>query len=135
MNMITFLNYQSKGIPGFIIILVGLLTCKEPKACSLGNNEFTRDFCIITLKKIRSGKFQYGRTAYDHESGSMYLVKPRQIVEINNIENMDKAFVIMIHEDLLTGHPLYVLIKYYGFFDYETNEAVHLPDKEEEIMG
>jgi len=114
--------------------MVGLLTCQELTACSMGNSEFTADFYIVALKKIKSGQFRYGRTKYDHESGSMYFVKPRQVVEISNIENADKAFVIVIHEDFLLGNSLHSAIKQYSFFDYEANEAVHLSAKEEEII-
>jgi AraC family transcriptional activator of pobA len=125
---------KTNGYPAPDHPMVGLLTCQELMACSLGNSEFTSDFYIVALKKMRSGEFRYGRTKYDHESGSMYFVKPRQIVEINNIESSDKAFVILIHEDFLIGHELHAAIRHFGFFDYETNEAVHLSANEEATM-
>jgi AraC family transcriptional activator of pobA len=125
---------KTNGYPAPNHPMVGLLTCQELMACSLGNSEFTSDFYIVAMKKMKFGEFRYGRTKYDHESGSMYFVKPRQIVEINNIESSDKAFVILIHEDFLMGHELHTSIRNFGFFEYETNEAVHLSANEEEIM-
>lgn len=40
----------------------------------------------------------------------------------------------MFHPDFLNGEPLHQLIKKYSFFDYETNEALHISSREEEIM-
>lgn len=122
------------GFPPSEHPLIGLLTCQELIACSIGDSEFTSDFYIIALKKIKAGHFKYGRTIYDHDNGSMYFAKPRQAVEINEIESAEKAFIIMIHEDFFTGHNLHLEIKRYGYFDYEINEAVHLSAKEEQIM-
>jgi AraC-like DNA-binding protein len=102
--------------------------------CSIGDSAFTGDFYIIALKKIRSGEVIYGRTKYDHDNGSMYFMRPRQVVEIKNIELIEKAFMIFIHEDYLPGYSLHDEIRHYGFFDYETNEAVHLAGREEQIM-
>lgn len=76
----------------------------------------------------------YGRTKYDHDNGSMIFVKPRQIIEFKNVECDEDAFIIFIHEDFLHGHFLHNEINKYAFFDYETNEALHLSPKEEQIM-
>jgi len=122
------------GFPPSEHPLVGLLTCQELMACSIGNSEFTSDFYIIALKKIQTGEFRYGRTKYDHDNGSMYFARPRQVIEINNLESAEKAFIIMIHEDFFLGHNLHAEVKHFGYFDYETNEAVHLSAKEEQIM-
>lgn len=45
-----------------------------------------------------------------------------------------KAFLIYVHEDFLNGSPLHQDIKKYSYFDYETNEALHLSPREEEIV-
>jgi len=76
----------------------------------------------------------YGRTKYDHENGSMLFVKPRQVIQFQNLEFEEDGFLIFVHEDFLNGHFLHNEIKKYGFFDYEANEALHLSPREEEIM-
>jgi AraC family transcriptional activator of pobA len=114
--------------------LLSLLTCQDLKTCTIGNSKFTSDFYIIAFKRIKSGTFLYGKTKYDHDNGSMAFVKPRQIVEITNIELTEKAFILFIHEDYLLKHHLHAEIKKYGYFDYEVNEALHLSPKEEEII-
>ena len=95
---------------------------------------FTGDFYCISLKKIKSGKFLYGRTKYDHENGSMIFGKPRQIIALDNIEYEEAGFFISFHKDYILGNSVYKEIQEYGFFDYEVNEALHLSPKEEQTM-
>jgi len=114
--------------------LLSLLTCQDLKTCTIGNSKFTGDFYMISFKKIKSGTFLYGKTKYDHDNGSMAFVKPRQIIEISNIELTEKAFILFIHEDFLLKHSLHSEIKKYSYFNYEINEALHLSPKEEEII-
>ena len=42
--------------------------------------------------------------------------------------------MLLVHEDYLNGHELHQSIEKYGYFDYETNEALHLSPNEELIM-
>ncbi|MCF0062638.1 helix-turn-helix transcriptional regulator [Dyadobacter chenwenxiniae] len=109
--------------------LFSIHQCKG--TCSLGDREFTSDFYMIGFKKLKSGVILYGRTKYDHDCGSMMFVKPRQIIEMKNLEFDEDGFLIFIHEDFLNGHPLHQEIKKYHYFDYETNEALHVSPKEE----
>jgi AraC-like DNA-binding protein len=76
----------------------------------------------------------YGKTTYDHDQGTMSFVKPRQVIGLRNIELEEAGFLIYIHEDYLIGHSLHHDIKRYNYFEYETNEALHLSPKEEEIV-
>lgn len=99
--------------------------------CSLGDREFTSDFYMIGFKKLKSGVIMYGRTKYDHDCGSMMFVKPRQIIEMQNLHLDEDGFLMFIHEDFLNGHTLHNEIKKYHYFDYETNEALHVSPKEE----
>ena len=86
---------------------------------------------MIGFKKLISGVILYGRTKYDHQCGSMMFFKPRQIIEMKNLEMDEDGFLIFIHEDYLSGHTLHNDIKKYHYFDYETNEALHLSPAEE----
>ncbi|WP_343691262.1 helix-turn-helix transcriptional regulator [Chitinophaga sp.] len=102
--------------------------------CNLGDREFTSDFYMIALKKLTAGVILYGRTKYDHDTGSMSFIKPRQVVEFKNLEFEEDAFMIFIHEDYLSGNKLHNEISGYGYFDYEINEALHLSPREEQVM-
>lgn len=104
------------------------------KTCPLGDRAFTSDFYMIGFKKLRSGIIRYGRTQYDHENGSMLFVHPRQVIEFRDLEFEEDAFLIFFHEDYLHGHPLHSEIKRYSFFDYDSNEALHLSPAEEKTI-
>ena len=114
--------------------MISLIHCSDVNSCSIGQSKFTCDFYMIALKKIASGSFIYGKSPYDHDNGSMSFVKPRQVMEINSVVMAENAFVIFIHEDYFLSHNLHKEIKQYGFFDYETNEALHLSPTEEKII-
>ncbi len=112
--------------------LFSIYQCKG--LCSLADREFTSDFYMIGLKKLKSGVILYGRTKYDHDCGSMMFVKPRQIIEMKNLHLDEDGFLIFVHEDYLNGHVLHNDIKKYHYFDYETNEALHLSPREESTI-
>jgi AraC-like DNA-binding protein len=66
--------------------------------------------------------------------GSMFFMKPRQILTVQDVQLKENGFAIHVHEDFLMGHPLFTEIKKYGYFDYETSEALHVSPREEKIM-
>lgn len=114
--------------------LISLMTCKELMTYSVGEDRFTGDFYMVALKKIKSGHVLYGKTKYDHSNGSAVFMKPRQIIEVSNVQFAEKGFVMFFHEDYLSGHHLYEQIKKYGYFEYEINEALHISPSEELIL-
>ncbi|UII29122.1 helix-turn-helix domain-containing protein [Fulvivirga maritima] len=125
---------KSNGFPPPENPLLGILTFEESEKCTFIEREFTMGFYTIALTKLKSGTFQYGRTKYDHDNGSLAFLKPHQKVLMNNVETSEKGFLLYIHEDFLVNHSLHSEINKYGFFDYEVNEALHLSPKEEEIL-
>jgi len=114
--------------------LVTMMTCQELMTYSVGESRFTGDFYMIALKKIKEGYMLYGKTKYDNDNGSMVFVKPRQIIEVSNVQFAEKGFIMFFHEDYLSGHHLHEQIKKYGYFEYEINEALHLSPQEETII-
>ena len=114
--------------------LLGLVTFDDIRGCQFAETEFTLGFYKIALKKVKSGTVMYGKTKYDHDNGSMFFLKPNQIIQMNDIELTEKGFMIYIHEDFLTSHALHASIQKYSYFDYETNEALHLSPNEEETL-
>jgi len=125
---------RAAGLPPPENPLLSLIVCEKLDVCSITQGTFTGDFYMISFKKMKEGVVLYGRTQYDHESGSLMFVKPRQIMEIKDVELEEKGFVLYIHEDFLNGHNLHNEINKYGYFDYETNEALHLSAREEELI-
>ncbi|SFW84825.1 helix-turn-helix domain-containing protein [Chitinophaga sancti] len=112
--------------------LISIMICDS--ATFSNDLNYTCDFYQISLKKMKSGVIRYGKTQYDHDLGSLYFIRPRQIVDMKDIKLEENGFNICFHEDFLVGHPLYNEIKKYGFFDYEANEALHLSPAEEKVI-
>ena len=112
--------------------MLGLLRIN--REIKINNEAYTTDFYMIGLKKVKAGYVLYGRTKFDHETGSMIFTKPRQVIEMRNLEFEEDGYILVFHEDFLTGHSLHEDIQRYAFFDYETNEALHLAPKEEKII-
>ncbi len=112
--------------------LIGLLRISDQLV--INNSEFTSDLYMIGFKKVKAGYIRYGRTRFDHETGSMVFMKPRQVVEMSNLEFEEDGYILFFHEDFLFAHPLHDQIETYSFFEYETNEALHLAPKEEKII-
>jgi len=114
--------------------MLSLLAYNELTDDTLRAARFTGNFYVICLLKVMSGYVLYGKTKYDHCSGSMMFMKPRQIIEFNNVKFAENSFVILVHEDYLSGHWLQEQIRKYSYFDYEINEAVHTCPPEEKII-
>ncbi|EHQ29588.1 helix-turn-helix domain-containing protein [Mucilaginibacter paludis] len=124
--------HRDNGFPPPEHPLISIYQCNQ--TCSIGDRAFTSDFYMIGFKKLKSGVIKYGRTRYDHDCGSMMFVKPRQVIEMTGLEMEENGFLIFVHEDFLAGHILHSEIKEYHYFDYETNEALHLSPKEEQAI-
>jgi AraC-like DNA-binding protein len=102
--------------------------------CGGDDIEFSANFYIISFQHLESGNILYGKTKYDHDQGKLTFIKPRQIVAFKNIKLQEDCFLILVHEDFLSGTALHNEIKKYGYFDYETNEALFLSPSEEEMI-
>ncbi|MEO5893517.1 MAG: helix-turn-helix transcriptional regulator [Ferruginibacter sp.] len=112
--------------------LLTLFTCNPLR--SVTSYEVTTDFFVIAFKKYSSGEIRYGKTHYDHQSGSMYFLKPHQTIQMKDVALDGDGFEIWFHEDYLSGHSLHSNIKKYSFFNYELNEALHISQKEQKII-
>ena len=92
-------------------------------------------YCII-LKHLGCGDVAYGRSAYDYNDGSLVFVAPNQMAGANDgkISYNTKGWILMFHPDLLRNTYLEHSMNRYTFFDYSSNEALHLSEQEREII-
>ena len=93
-------------------------------------------FYCVFYKELDCGVLQYGRNKYDYEDGTLVFISPGQIAGVNDGgETINpKGLVLMFHPDLLYGTPLARRMKDYTFFSYESNEALHMSDRERRII-
>ena len=92
-------------------------------------------YCII-LKHLGCGDVAYGRSTYDYNDGSLVFVAPNQMAGANDgkISYNTKGWILMFHPDLLRNTYLEHSMNRYTFFDYSSNEALHLSEQEREII-
>ncbi|EFK35013.1 Methylphosphotriester-DNA--protein-cysteine S-methyltransferase [Chryseobacterium gleum] len=90
---------------------------------------FTLDFYKISYKYSTNGKMGYGQGYYDFNEGGMMFTAPGQVLSTE--ENAEySGYTLLVHPDFIRSYPLARNIKNFGFFSYDTNEALHLSDQE-----
>jgi AraC-like DNA-binding protein len=101
------------------------------------NTKMTADLYMISLKGNKSGSFGYGRNSYDYEEGTLTFTAPNQALSFSERKEgaQEKSWTILFHPDLIRKSELGRTIKEYSFFDYEANEALHISDKEKEMLN
>lgn len=78
----------------------------------------------------------YGCGRYDYRDGSLICVAPGQIggKEDNGERTSIGGWALLFHPDLIHGTQLEKEIRHYSFFDYSVNEALHMNEKEHDIV-
>lgn len=90
---------------------------------------FTLNFYKISYKTSVNGKMGYGQGYYDFNEGGMMFTAPHQVL-MTDAGSTYYGHTLFIHPDFIRNYPLAKTIKQYGFFSYDTNEALHLSEKE-----
>lgn len=101
------------------------------------NTKMTGDLYIVGLKGKNNGSFGYGRNSYDYEEGTLTFMAPNQVFNFTGKKEgaHEKGWTILFHPDLIRRSELGRTIKEYSFFDYDTNEALHVSDKEKGMLN
>ena len=114
--------------------LVSVVQSKEIKTVSEYQDvKIAMNLYQVTLKQGIQGKLKYGRTSYDFQEGTLIFTSPGQILEYENGDNeFDnlEGWSLVFHPDLIRKSDLARKIDGYSFFDYASNEALHLSDDE-----
>jgi AraC-like DNA-binding protein len=92
-------------------------------------------YCII-LKEVECGNLVYGRNTYDYQQGTLVFVSPGQVIDVQDKTEpyQPMGHGLVFHPDLIHGTPLAKTMSDYHFFDYQTNEALHLSERERQIV-
>jgi AraC family transcriptional regulator, transcriptional activator of pobA len=93
-------------------------------------------FYTIFLKDVKCGDLVYGRGTYDYQEGTLVFLAPGQVAGMNsNGETYQpKGYALIFHPDLIHGTSLGKHIQDYTFFSYQSNEALHVSDRERKIV-
>lgn len=102
----------------------------------LPNGKYHFDFYAVFLKETACGELSYGRKKYDYEEGTLVFIGPGQVIGVNHEESYKphKGLTLVFHPDLIHGTSLGHNISKYHFFSYELNEALHISQKEKQII-
>ncbi len=114
--------------------LVSVVDFSTLKSLRHGRKNF--GFYCIFLKQLKCGELSYGRSTYDYQEGTLVFVAPGQVAGIDDDgETLNpQGKVLAFHPDLLRGTSLGRKMKDYSFFSYEANEALHMSERERQII-
>ena len=92
-------------------------------------------YCIY-LKDVKCGDMKYGRHYYDYQAGTLAFFAPGQVMTMEKPTEpyQPMGHGLVFHSDILLGTSLGKNIRNYKFFDYESNEALHLSDDERKLI-
>lgn len=103
-----------------------------------GNAKVISALYMISLKGNVSGSFKYGRNSYDFDEGTLVFMAPNQVVTFDEHaqhDDYESGWDILFHPDLIRKAALGKTIKGCSFFDYNANEALHVSDKEKQMLA
>ncbi len=114
--------------------LISLVDLNQSKP--LKREKFTLNFYAVILKETLCGDIRYGNQYYDYAEGTLVFFGPGQIIgnEPEGEEHQPYGKALIFHPDLIKGTSLGKQIHAYSFFSYQSHEALHLSDKEREVV-
>jgi len=100
------------------------------------NTKITSDLYIVGMKGGK-GTIGYGRSTYDYDNGTMVFVAPKQALAFDSSigHTNQTGWTILFHLDLIRKSVLGSEITKFSFFDYAVNEALHISEKEQNILN
>ena len=117
--------------------LIAVVNFEEsPLKIDLPELKIVCGFYQISFKSGEDGSIKYGRESYDYQEGSLLYIAPEQVIEYGELNNkrIDKNWGLFFHPDLIQSFSLCQKMKDYDFFDYRSNEALHISEKEKQII-
>lgn len=137
MHEITFNTVQDfNDYYGFDTLhpLVGVARFDKPH--KIEDTIFHYGIYDLFLKENKGCQLSYGRTPYDFDEMTVTSFAPGQTIHAKPVPNAEspKWTAIVFHPDLLNRTQLGRNISRYEFFDYTSNEALHLSAAEIDIF-
>ncbi len=117
--------------------LVSIVNLSEAKwSPKRGTKAVRYHFYGVFLKQGQNCILSYGRQNYDYQDGTLVFVGPGQLINISQIDSNYKpsGYALLFHPDLLRGTNLGNIMEKYSFFSYELYEALHMSEKERQIV-
>lgn len=93
-------------------------------------------FYLVLLKDVNCGDLRYGKNTYDYQEGTLIFLAPGQVLGVETTDELyqPKGYGVVFHADLIKGTSLGRHISDYTFFSYNMNEALHISDRERQLV-
>jgi AraC family transcriptional regulator, transcriptional activator of pobA len=130
--------HQVLGLPKPLHPLVSVVRQKDIQLDQIQEGMKIRiDLFQIWQKEGMDCEMGYGRSSYDFREGTLAFIKAGQVLTAGNKEMnpSSEGWLLLFHPDLIRKSDLGENIHTYGFFDYETNEALHVSDGEKKSLS
>jgi len=131
-DLFRFLNLGPAHHP-----LVGVVDFGKVVEHTPGEIRIKTDFYSVMYKNYCRNHIRYGRKTFDFQDGSLVCIAPNQIITIDNdieIKEDMMGWGLFFHPDLIRSTPFGFRIKDFNFFSYEISEALHLSEKEKQLL-
>jgi len=129
--------HQMSGLPKPSHPLISVIYNSDLKAVAnvQGIKLINHLYIIIFKSSSVCGSFSYGRSTYDYEDGTLVFTAPGQVMEFSNdgveLDQIDPdGWSLIFHPDIFRKSNLSDKINKYSFFQYASNEALHLSEQE-----
>ena len=93
-------------------------------------------FYTLLLSECKCEAYAYGHQYYDFSDGTLVCLTPGASISMkeNNKRFPSKGWILAFHPDLICGTPLGLNIHNYTFFSYRPEEALHISQREKQII-
>ena len=114
--------------------LVSVIDFSKAKPRRLSRSYF--GFYTVILKDVKCGDLHYGKHTYDYQEGTLVFLAPGQIAGLDDIGELyyPKGYALAFHPDLIRGTSLGQHIQDYTFFSYNVSEALHISERERQVV-
>lgn len=127
--------HQAMGLPTPKHPLVSVVQTKDfDSNIDFRGVKIINNLYQVTLKQLGCGNLFYGKNSYDYEEGTLVFTAPGQVTvfdgEMPAKEDDTIGWTLAFHPNLIRKSTLSDKIDNYSFFNYNTNEALHLSNEE-----
>ena len=109
----------------------------QSKSQKITANKYLSELYIIFLKDVKCEEMSYGRNHYDYQDETLIFIAQGQVFGFNlpdEIWIQPSGWALVFHPDFIRGTSLGKTFKEYGFFSYDVNEALHISERERQIV-
>jgi AraC-like DNA-binding protein len=105
------------------------------KASPRASHKMVFGIYAVIIKDVICGDLRYGKQYYDYQEGTLVFFGPGQVIGVES-DAVYQPFghALVFHPDLLAGTSLGRFIDDYTFFSYNTTEALHVSEKERQVI-